>query len=81
MGAHMVPKSHTNRPVGRPWLCFLDFVRFWKDVSFDEFLVLQNVGPKSQISIMLAAKLIPGGWFWGGWRERRRAGEEKELGG
>ena len=76
----MVPTNHQNRAIGRPWLSFLRFCEVFKDVPFDEFLVRQKVGQKSQSSAMLAAKFKKCGWFWRGRRERRRAGEEKELG-
>ena len=60
--------------------CFLGFARFWKDVFFDEFLVRQKVTYKSKISATLADKVKNTTSFGRGRRERRRAGEEKELG-
>ena len=44
------------------------------------FWIGEQVGPKFRKSATLTDKLIPMGWLGRGRRERRRAGEEKELG-
>ena len=59
---------------------FRHFVQFRKDVFFDEFLVRQKVGPKSQFSMMFVPKARLDDFLGRGRRERRRAREEKELG-
>ena len=50
-----------------------------KGAFVDEFLVRQNFDQKSKLSSTLADKVKTFTSFWRGRRERRRAGEEKEL--
>ena len=68
------------KPLGAHGRFFGDFVRFLTDVFFYEFWVRQKVGPKSQSSAISATNSKKRGWFGRGRQERRRAGEEKELG-
>jgi hypothetical protein len=71
MDGQMVPKSHQNRAIGRPWLSFSRFGEVLKEcVLFMSFWIGKS----------LTDSLKEGGSFGRRRRERRRAGEEKEFG-
>ena len=69
MDEKWVPKCYQKvmkiEPLGAHGYAFSNFVRFRKDVFFDEFSVRQKVGPKSQTSATLAANWIPLGYLVG----------------
>ena len=58
-------------PLGANAQVFSEFVRFWKDFFFDEFLVPQKVGQQIAEMRLLAAVGDFPRKFWQGWRVGR----------
>ena len=80
MDAQMVPPNHQNRAIRRPWSRFLRFGEFLTGCVLWWVFRSAKSGPEIAKFSNVGGQIDSGRLFGRGRRERRRAGEKKELG-